>query len=120
MFAVSKSLRAIAGALALSAICASALAAEKVVAITSFVEHPALDAVRDGTKDELIAEGFEPGKNLKWDFQSAQANAGTAGQIAKKFVGDNPDVIVAIGTPSAQPMVAATKSIPIVYSAMAE
>jgi ABC-type uncharacterized transport system substrate-binding protein len=99
MFAVSKSLRAIAGALALSAICASALAAEKVVAITSFVEHPALDAVRDGTKDELIAEGFEPGKNLKWDFQSAQANAGTAGQIAKKFVGDNPDVIVAIGTP---------------------
>ncbi|MFX5793293.1 ABC transporter substrate binding protein, partial [Acinetobacter baumannii] len=67
MFAVSKSLRAIAGALALSAICASALAAETVVAITSFVEHPALDAVRDGTKDELIAEGFEPGKNLKWD-----------------------------------------------------
>ena len=120
MFAVSKSLRAIAGALALSAICASALAAEKVVAITSFVEHPALDAVRDGTKDELIAEGFEPGKNLKWDFQSAQANAGTAGQIAKKFVGDNPDVIVAIGTPSAQPMVAATKSIPIVYSAIAD
>jgi putative ABC transport system substrate-binding protein len=99
---------------------AIAPAAEKVVAITSFVEHPALDAVRDGTKDELIAEGFEPGKNLKWDFQSAQANAGTAGQIAKKFVGDNPDVIVAIGTPSAQPMVAATKSIPIVYSAIAD
>ena len=120
MFALSQSLRAIAGALALSAVCASALAAEKVVAITSFVEHPALDAVRDGTKDELIAEGFEPGKNLKWDFQSAQANAGTAGQIAKKFVGDNPDVIVAIGTPSAQPMVAATKSIPIVYSAIAD
>lgn len=120
MFAISKSLRAIAGALALSAVCASALAADKVVAITSIVEHPALDAVRDGTRDELIAEGFEPGKNLKWDFQSAQGNAGTAGQIARKFVGDNPDVIVVIGTPSAQPMVAATKTIPIVYSAIAD
>jgi putative ABC transport system substrate-binding protein len=120
VFAISKSLRAIAGALALSAVCASALAADKVVAITSIVEHPALDAVRDGTRDELIAEGFEPGKNLKWDFQSAQGNAGTAGQIARKFVGDNPDVIVVIGTPSAQPMVAATKTIPIVYSAIAD
>ncbi|WP_144769043.1 ABC transporter substrate-binding protein [Herbaspirillum sp. SJZ099] len=120
VFALNKSLRAIAGALAISAVCASALAADKVVAVTSYVEHPALDAVRDGTKDELIAEGFEPGKNLKWDFQSAQGNAGTAGQIAKKFVGDNPDAIVVIGTPSAQPMVAATKTIPIVYSAIAD
>jgi putative ABC transport system substrate-binding protein len=113
-------LRAVAGALALGVVCASALAADKTVAITSFVEHPALDAVRDGTKDELIAEGFEPGKNLKWDFQSAQGNAGTAGQIAKKFVGDNPDAIVVIGTPSAQPMVASTKTIPVVYSAIAD
>ncbi|MFL9926528.1 ABC transporter substrate-binding protein [Herbaspirillum lusitanum] len=121
MFTFNQSLRAIVGALALAAVCsAPALAADKVVAITSYVEHPALDAVRDGTKEGLIAEGFVPGKNLKWDFQSAQANAGTAGQIAKKFVGDNPDAIVVIGTPSAQPMVAATKTIPVVYSAIAD
>lgn len=114
-------LRAMVAALSLAAVCAApAMAADKSVAVTAIVEHPALDAVRDGVKDELKEEGFEAGKNLKWDFQSAQANAGTAGQIAKKFVGDNPDVIVAIGTPSAQPMVAATKSIPIVYSAIAD
>lgn len=117
----SKSLRAVAGALALAAICAApVLAADKTVLVTSIVEHPALDAVRDGTKDELKAEGFEAGKNLKWEFQSAQGNAGTAGQIARKFVGDNPDVIVAIATPSAQPLVAATKTIPVVYSAIAD
>lgn len=121
MFTLSKSLRAIAGALALATICAApVLAADKTVLVTSIVEHPALDAVRDGTKDELKAEGFEAGKNLKWEFQSAQGNAGTAGQIARKFVGDNPDVIVAIATPSAQPLVAATKTIPIVYSAIAD
>jgi len=121
MFTLSKSLRAVAGALALATICAApVLAADKTVLVTSIVEHPALDAVRDGTKDELKAEGFEAGKNLKWEFQSAQGNAGTAGQIARKFVGDNPDVIVAIATPSAQPLVAATKTIPIVYSAIAD
>lgn len=121
MFTLTKSLRAVAGALALATICAApVLAADKTVMVTSIVEHPALDAVRDGTKDELKAEGFEVGKNLKWEFQSAQGNAGTAGQIARKFIGDNPDVIVAIATPSAQPLVAATKTIPIVYSAIAD
>jgi len=66
MFTLSKSLRAVAGALALATICAApVLAADKTVLVTSIVEHPALDAVRDGTKDELKAEGFEAGKNLK-------------------------------------------------------
>lgn len=121
MFTLSKTLRAVTGALALAAVCAApALAADKTVMATSIVEHPALDAVRDGTRDELKAEGFDAGKNFKWEFQSAQGNAGTAGQIAKKFVGENPDVIVAIGTPSAQPLVASTKTIPIVYSAIAD
>lgn len=121
MFGASKSLRVVTGALLLAAVgTMPALATDKTVLVTSFVEHPALDAVRDGTKDELKAEGFDAGKNLKWEFQSAQGNAGTAGQIAKKFIGDHPDVIVAIATPSAQPMVAGTRSIPVVYSAIAD
>lgn len=121
MFAASKTWRAVTGAFVLATVCiVPALAADKTVLVTSIVEHPALDAVRDGTKDELKAEGFEAGKNLKWEFQSAQGNAGTAGQIAKKFIGDNPDVIVAIATPSAQPMVAGTRTIPVVYSAIAD
>eukprot|EP01037_Dinobryon_pediforme_P028204 gene28204-31377_t len=124
MFSSAKNLRIMTATLALSAICAlptmAALAADKTVLVTSIVEHPALDAVRDGAKDELMAEGFEPGKGFKWEFQSAQGNAGIAGQIAQKFVGDNPDVIIAIATPSAQAMVAATKTIPIVYSGIAD
>ncbi|RXZ33922.1 ABC transporter substrate-binding protein [Oxalobacteraceae bacterium CAVE-383] len=99
---------------------ASAAAAEKTVLVTAIVDHPALDAIRDGTRDELKAAGFEAGKNLRWEFQSAQGSAGTAAQIARKYVGENPDVIVAIATPSAQSLVAATKSIPIVYSGVAD
>ena len=113
---------ATAAGFALAALCAgSAQAADnKAVLVTAIVEHPALDAIRDGVKDELKAEGFDAGKNLKWEYQSAQGNTGTAAQIARKFVGDNPDAIVAIATPSAQAVVAATKTIPVVYSAVTD
>ncbi|EJL88648.1 ABC-type uncharacterized transport system, periplasmic component [Herbaspirillum sp. CF444] len=112
---------ALVGTLALAAACsAPAFAADKTVLVTAIVEHPALDAVRDGVKDELKDEGFEVGKNLKWEYQSAQGNTGTAAQIARKFIGDKPDAIVAIATPSAQAVVAATKSIPVVYSGVTD
>ena len=122
MFDMKKlSLRAMVSALSLAAVCAApAMAADKSVAVTAIVEHPALDAIRDGVKDELKAEGFEAGKNLKWEYQSAQGNTGTAAQIARKFVGDKPDVIVAIATPSAQALVASTKTIPVVYSGVTD
>lgn len=94
--------------------------AQKSVAVTAIVEHPALDAARDGVRDELKAAGYEPGKNLKFEYQSAQGNTGTAAQIARKYIGANPDVIVAIATPSAQAVVAATKTIPVVYSAVTD
>lgn len=98
----------------------AAAPAPKSVAVIAIVEHPALDAVRDGVKDALKAAGYDPAKNLKWQYQSAQGNSGTAGQIARKFIGDRPDVIVAIATPSAQAVVAATKSVPVVYSAVTD
>ncbi|MBN8443775.1 MAG: ABC transporter substrate-binding protein [Thauera sp.] len=102
------------------AIAAPAAAQQKSVAVTAIVEHPALDSVRDGVKAGLAAAGFEEGKNLKWQYQSAQGNTGTAAQIARKFVGDKADVIVAIATPSAQAVAAATKEIPLVYSAVTD
>lgn len=98
----------------------AAHAADKTVAVTAIVEHPALDAVRDGVRDGLKKEGFVEGKNLKFIYQSAQGNPATAAQIARKFVGDAPDVIVPISTPSAQAVVAATKYIPVVFSAITD
>src|SRR5690606_25610087 len=110
---------AVAVALAIHAVPAAA-AQQKSVAVTAIVEHPALDSVRDGVQDALKKAGYEPGKNLKWQYQSAQGNTGTAAQIARKFVGDRPDAIVAIATPAAQAVVAATKDVPIVYSAVTD
>jgi putative tryptophan/tyrosine transport system substrate-binding protein len=92
----------------------------KSVAVTQIVEHPALNATRDGLKAALAAGGYEVNKTLKWEWQSAQGNTATAVQIAKKFAGDQPDVIVAISTPSAQSVLAATKSVPIVFTAVTD
>jgi putative ABC transport system substrate-binding protein len=112
--------RAFVAAFALALGAAPAFAADKTVAVTAIVEHPALDAARDGVRDELKAAGFEAGKNLKFEYQSAQGNTGTAAQIARKYAGARPDVIVAIATPSAQAVVAATKDIPVVFSAVTD
>ncbi|MDR2852577.1 MAG: ABC transporter substrate-binding protein [Burkholderiaceae bacterium] len=92
----------------------------KSVAVTAIVEHPALDAIRDGVKDALKEAGFVQGKNLKWQYQSAQGNPGTAAQIARQFIGTHPDAIVGIATPSAQALVAATKTTPIVFSGVTD
>ncbi len=107
-------------ALAIASLTGTAVAQEKSVAVTAIVEHPALDAVRDGVQAALKEAGYESGKNLKWQYQSAQGNTGTAAQIARKFVGDKPDAIVAIATPSAQAVVAATKTVPVVFSAVTD
>lgn len=99
-----------------------AFAAEspRTVALTQIVEHPSLDAARHGILDELAAAGYTPGQNLKIDYQNAQGNPITAAQIARKFVGDRPDVIVTITTPSAQAVVAATRELPVVFCSVSD
>lgn len=90
------------------------------VAVTAIVEHPALDAARDGVKKALEEAGYKDGANLSFRYESAQGQPATAAQIAQKFAGENPNVIVAIATPSAQAMVTATQTIPVVFTAVTD
>ncbi len=92
----------------------------KTLAITQIVEHPSLDEIRRGLLEELADNGYVEGKNLTVNFQSAQGNLATAGQIAKQFAGDLPDAIVAISTPSAQSIVSSTTNIPVIYTAISD
>lgn len=92
----------------------------KYVAITAIVEHPSLDEIRDGVKDELSAQGYQLGQDLIVSYQSAQGNSANAAQIAKQFVASKPDVIVAIATPSAQAVAASTKTIPLVFAGITD
>ncbi|MEL6937598.1 MAG: ABC transporter substrate-binding protein [Cyanobacteria bacterium J06598_1] len=90
------------------------------VAVTQIVEHPALNSVRDGVKDELAEAGYEEGSTLRWEWQSAQGNPVTATQIASKYAGAQPDVIVAIATPSAQSALSTASNTPIIFSAVTD
>ena len=96
------------------------VAAEKEikVGITQIVEHPSLDAARKGVEKALKEKG--KGKNIKIEYQSAQGDFGTAQLIAKSYASSKKDVIVAISTPSAQAALNATKTIPIVYTAVTD
>ncbi|WP_337181474.1 ABC transporter substrate-binding protein [Shinella sp.] len=102
------------------ALALPAKAEDVTVAVTAIVEHPALDAARDGVKEALEAAGYKEGENLKFIYESAQGNPATAAQIARQFVGENPSVIVPISTPSAQAVVSATKDIPVVFTAVSD
>lgn len=94
----------------------------KHIAISQFIEHIAVDTVRLGLLEELAQKGYKEGTNLTITYDNAQGSAATAGQIARKFLGLKPDLIVALTTPSAQAIVKTIgkDSTPIVFSAVTD
>ena len=82
------------------------------------MEHPALDACREGVLDFLEQEGLLDGVVV--DFQNAQGDMKIAKSIADQFVNDKVALIVAIATPVAQACAGATKDIPIIFSAVTD
>lgn len=92
----------------------------KTIAITQIVEHPSLNAIREGIIEGLKQQGFEEGKNLKIVYESAQGNPVLATQIAQKFASLSLDAVVPISTPSAQAVVHQVKKTPIVFAAITD
>lgn len=78
------------------------------VSVNQFVEHPALDAVLLGMQDYMKDNALE----VEFIVHNAQANMGTANQIAQQMVGEKSDLLVAIATPSAQACAQALKKAP--------
>lgn len=72
------------------------------VMISKTIDHPALNKTTQGIIDALAEKGFVANKNMLLRIESAQANGAMALQIANKFVYQNPDVIIGIGTMTAQ------------------
>jgi len=95
-------------------------AQEYEVAISQFVEHPSLDKAREGFLDGLAESGYVEGENLSVNLQNAQADFATAQTIAQKFKQNNPDLVLAIATPSAQAAANVIKDIPILITAVTD
>jgi len=92
----------------------------KNVAIITMNDTPQLLEVKDGLMAGLASHGYTEGKNLNVNFKSAQGNFGTAQQIVRQFIGENPDVIVTITTPTSQAAIAATKDMPIIFTTVTD
>lgn len=91
-----------------------------VIGITQIIEHPSLDGEREGVIDTLAKAGYIDGQTVKIVYQNAQGNLGTATQIVNQIIGQDPKVILAISTPSAQAALAPclAHGIPLVFSAV--
>ncbi|GAX88845.1 ABC transporter substrate-binding protein [Effusibacillus lacus] len=90
------------------------------IGIVQIVEHPALDAARNGFIEQMAKNGFVEGKNVVYDKQSAQGNMDTAISIAQKFQGDKVDLVLAIATPTAQAAAQTLKDTPILFTAVTD
>lgn len=72
------------------------------VYINQLVKHPALDATTRGIIDGLEQLGLKRGKNLDLQVEFAQGNSSLSGQIATKFLSNEPDIVVGNATVAAQ------------------
>ncbi|MFW6264832.1 MAG: ABC transporter substrate-binding protein [Bacillota bacterium] len=90
------------------------------IGITQIVEHPALDAARQGFIDLLEENGYVEGENVKYDIQTAQGEIANTNTIAQKFALDNPDLVLAISTPSATAVANAIQDIPVLITAVTD
>ena len=98
----------------------TATAAPKVVAVTSFGEHPALQEVIDGMKASMAERGYKEGTDISFPFTHVNWERNLIPQMLTKVAAGKPDVIVTITTPVTQTAVRAIgdSGIPIVFSAV--
>ena len=96
----------------------------KEIGIMQIVEHPALDASREGFIQALKDKNYVDGENIKINYQNAQGDTATIETIGDEFVSNNDDLIFAVATPAAQAAYNATqkwnKNIPIVTTAVTD
>jgi len=90
------------------------------VGIIQLVEHPALDAARDGFIAGLAEAGYVEGDNLTLDVQNAQGDQSNCQTIAGQFANDDLDLILAIATPAAQAVANVITDTPILVTAVTD
>lgn len=86
------------------------------VTILQIVEHEALNTTRRGIEDELATMG------ILFEYESAQGNPALASQIAQKFAGSIPAVMIGIGTTATQALISSNRKqkIPIIFSSVTD
>ena len=88
------------------------------IAISQILEHPSLDATRQGFLDALKDAGLVQGENLKVDYYNAQNDQSNNQSIAKEIASKTYDLILGIATPSAQVLAKEVTDTPVLFAAV--
>jgi ABC-type uncharacterized transport system substrate-binding protein len=112
----------IAGSLAAAPLAAAAQLAGKVYRVCFLALTPG----EDTTSMQLLLErlhelGYGEGKNMVFEYRSAEGHPERLSQMARELVRGRPDVLIAgFGTLTAQAAKAATMTIPIVFTTVGD
>ncbi|MCA0758405.1 ABC transporter substrate-binding protein [Paenibacillus sp. N4] len=90
------------------------------ISISQIVEHPSLDATREGFIAALKDAGIEEGKNLKIDFNNAQNDMTNIKTISQKIATSDSDLALGIATPSALSLAEDVTDIPVLFAAVTD
>jgi putative tryptophan/tyrosine transport system substrate-binding protein len=103
-----------------SAPASNAEAKSYKIAISQIVEHPSLDATREGFLAALKDAGIVDGENLKVDVNFAQGDPTNNLSIAQKIASDKNDLVLGIATPSALAIAQNVKDTPVLFAAVTD
>lgn len=126
---MKKKILIVAAILTIATVCCVALsackpmfdsAADYKVGISQFVEHPALDKAAQGFTTELNKLMEAAGKKVDIVLKNAQNDQSNCKTIANAFVSNKADLILGIATPAAQAVASATKTIPVLFTAVTD
>lgn len=84
-----------------------------------FTDAPTLNDVRRGVQAALEDNGLFDKANIRLDLRNAKGSIPEAQKIAKELVADEVDMIIVFSTPCLQAVLHATRTIPIVFSSVA-
>ena len=90
------------------------------IGIIQPMEHESLDAAREGFVQALADHGYTDGDTIVLDYQNAQGDSSALLTISQRFVGDDCDLVLAIGTGAAQSIASQTSEIPVLITAVTD
>ena len=94
----------------------AAMAKTFKIGVSVIVDHPALAADQKGFEQALKDNGVM----ATYDYQNAQGDMSNAQAIARKFKGDDLDLVHSIATPTSQAVVKVITMTPVVYSSVTD
>ena len=87
-----------------------------LIGVSKLLSHAALDSVEEGMQEYLATTDI----NVRYDFQNANGDISTASSIAQQFKSEGADIVLGIGTASAQALANVFTDIPVLFAAVTD